>query len=322
MFRHVTLLRFLAVMAVTCGGTALDAGQNVVVVLDDSGSMDARMRSNPTLSKMDVAKRALLTVLEQLPADARIGIVLLNGDWHSEHWAYPLATVDRAKLRTAINQISAGGGTPLGEYMKVGSDAILSLRDKEHYGSYRLLIVTDGEATDAHLVQAYLPDILSRGVWIDVIGVDMAGNHSLATQVHTYRKADDPASLEQALFEVFAESAGDASDATASDFEVIASIPDELAAAALQALSQAQNHPIGEKAPEEDVPRVVAVDEQGNIVVDEQGDVVLRERDEPSGGAFFSGWGCLSCAGLVLGGGCILALLIVVAAVARKSKRR
>jgi hypothetical protein len=133
--------------------------------------------------------------------------------------------------------------------MKIAADALLTLRDRERYGTYRLLIVTDGEATDAERVEAYLPDILSRGITVDVIGVDMQDDHSLATKVHSYRRADDPASLTRALQETFAESSGAPDDAGTSDFEQLAPIPNEVAVAALAALTVSGNHPIGEEPP-------------------------------------------------------------------------
>lgn len=264
MFRTTALLCLLLSTLVARGG------ENVVVVLDDSGSMSDRMRSDRSLTKMDAAKQALLTVLRELPADAQIGIVLLNGRQEAGHWAYPLGPVDTELLVPRIQQISADGTTPLGERLKTGSDAILALRAKQHYGSFRLLVVTDGEASDEAVVEAYLPDILSRGIWVDVIGVDMAANHSLATKVHTYRRADDPSSLEQAIAEVFAESTGGGGDADESDFELIAAIPPELAAAALKALSASGNHPIGEK-------RSAAVDASGAIAVDEDARPVYQQ---------------------------------------------
>ncbi len=243
MFRSCVLLGLLLAAA------SADAAQNVVVVLDDSGSMNERMRRVRRMDKIEAAKEALVAVLEQLPPDAKVGIVVLNGSRGRGEWVYPLGPVNQGEIRRAVQGILADGNTPLGARMKDGADALLELRAQEHYGSYRLLIVTDGEATDAGLVDEYLPDILTRGIWVDVIGVDMAGDHSLATQVHTYRKADDPASLEQAIREVFAESTDDAGDAAESDFELLAAIPDEVAEAALAALSQSGNYPIGEKPP-------------------------------------------------------------------------
>jgi hypothetical protein len=231
-----------------CSGvdcSAVRAEQHVVVVLDDSGSMADRMRGNRRMEKMAAAKSALLTVLEQLPATARVGVVLLNGTRQGDPWVVPLGPVDLRRARKTIRPIRAEGGTPLGQFIKIGADALLRARDKFHYGDYRLLVVTDGEASDPELVAMYLPDVLSRGLTVDVIGVDMPGNHSLATQVHSYRKADDAASLTRAVREVFAETASDATDTGESDFALLEGIPAETAAAALQALGEAGNEPIG-----------------------------------------------------------------------------
>jgi hypothetical protein len=114
-----------------------------------------------------------------------------------------------------------------------------------------LLVVTDGQASDQELVDLYLPDIMSRGITVDVIGVDMASDLSLATQVHSYRRADDPKSLVEAVQNVFAEVGGGASDKTSSaeDFALIAPLPNEMAVAMLAAVSKVSDHPIGEAPP-------------------------------------------------------------------------
>ncbi|MEM7314829.1 MAG: vWA domain-containing protein [Planctomycetota bacterium] len=225
-----------------CLAGVATAGQNVVVVLDDSGSMNERMRSQRNTTRIEAAKGALLTVLESLPPESKVGVVLLNG---RGEWLLPLGEVDPLAMRSTISKIRAKGGTPLGQFMKVGTDALLDLRSKEHYGDFRLLIVTDGEAGDKRKVREYLPDILSRGITVDVIGVDMQKNHSLATKVHSYRRADDPQSLTRAVQEVFAETTGGASDAEESDFELLEGIPVEFAQAALVSLAESGDTPIG-----------------------------------------------------------------------------
>ncbi len=234
------------IACIICLMTGLaSAGQNVVVVLDDSGSMNDKMRKQRGTTRIEAAKSALLTVLDSLPPDSKVGVVLLNG---GGKWLLPLGEVDRDTMRTTISSLRAKGGTPLGRFMKVGTDALLELREKEHYGDYRLLIVTDGEAGDKRYVNSYLPDILSRGITVDVIGVDMKKSHSLATKVHSYRSADDPASLTKAVQEVFAETTGGASDAEESDFELLQGIPVEFAQAALLSLAESGDAPIGEVA--------------------------------------------------------------------------
>ena len=132
--------------------------------------------------------------------------------------------------------------------MKRGADVLLDARRKQFgYGTYRLLVVTDGEAGDARLVEAYTPDIISRGITIDCIGVEMASRHTLATKVHSYRNANDPESLKQAISEVFAEVAsGDAGQTGEDAFELIADLPEATASAMLKSLSTSGNQPIGE----------------------------------------------------------------------------
>jgi hypothetical protein len=120
---------------------------------------------------------------------------------------------------------------------------LLEARKQQIYGTYRLLVVTDGEANDPNLVDAYLPDIQSRGLIMDVIGVDMGSDHSLATRVSNYRRADDDSALQQAISEVFAETSTNNQDSEA-DFEMLAALPDEFASGALKALAASGNEPI------------------------------------------------------------------------------
>ena len=120
----------------------------------------------------------------------------------------------------------------------------------------------------------YVPLILNRGITVDVIGVDMDGDHVLATKVANYRRADDPASLEKAIAETFAETP----NGDSQDYDIIASIPDEVATAALKALSESGNYPIGEDPPK---PKL---DDQGHVMLDAQGQVVM---EQPESGMSF-----------------------------------
>ena len=139
---------------------------NVIVVVDASGSMGTPMGG---ADRMSVAREALKQVLGQVPESTHIGVLVFpRGDW-----VYPLGSRVEQRLNNAIDSIRSGGGTPLGSYMKRGADALLKARKKQFgYGTYRLLVVTDGEANDRNLVEGYTPDIISRGITIDVIGVD------------------------------------------------------------------------------------------------------------------------------------------------------
>ncbi len=216
---------------------------NVVVVVDASGSMGTPMAGT---DRMSVARDALKQVLGQVPESTHVGVLVFpRGDW-----VYPLGPRVEQRLNGAIDSIRSGGGTPLGSYMKRGADALLEARKKQFgYGTYRLLVVTDGEANDTNLVEGYTPDIISRGITIDVIGVDMESKHTLATKVHTYRSADDPDSLRQAITEVFAEvSASGAGQTDEDSFELIADLPKQTASEMLKSLSTTGNDPIQDYA--------------------------------------------------------------------------
>jgi len=221
---------------------------NIVVVLDASGSMGAPFIGT-NVTKMAAAKSALKQVLLQSPRAAQIGVLVFSAKNVGTDWVYPLAPRDDARLIPAIEAPEAGSSTPLGQYMKIGADALLLQREKQFgYGSYRLLIVTDGQADDVALMQRYTRDILARGICIDVIGVDMLDDHLLAHCVHSYRRANDPATLVHAVREAFAEISDNGDGAVKrDDFELLTELPSEMAAPMIRALCDSGNHPIGER---------------------------------------------------------------------------
>jgi hypothetical protein len=220
---------------------------NVVVVLDASGSMHEVMRRT-RVRKMDAAKAALREVLARVPETTHVGLLVFSARNIRSDWVYPLGPRRDEDLARAIGLPEPGGQTPLGAYIKKGADRLLQERAKQlGYGTYRLLIVTDGEAQDRALVDRYAPEVVARGITVDVVGVDMRRDHTLATRVHSYRSADDPDSLKRAVAEVFAEVGGSGTDVDYQEaFDELSGIPDVLATEALKALSTSGNHPIGQ----------------------------------------------------------------------------
>ena len=224
---------------------------NVVILLDASGSMEETLAGTRT-RKMDAAKTALKTVLAQVPANTHIGLLVFSSSNVKDHWVYPLGPREDAALTRAIELPDPAGNTPLGRYLKLAGDRLLEERARQFgYGTYRLLVVTDGEAQDQNLVDRFAPEIMARGLTLDVIGVGMKQDHTLARKSHSYRRANDPASLQRAVAEVLAEVSRPRSDAAGAEaFELLAPIPTEVAAAAIQALSTSGNDPIGTRPAE------------------------------------------------------------------------
>jgi von Willebrand factor type A domain len=239
----LTCCATLAVLSFAClacdSAAANETSKNVVIVLDDSGSMN-KIMGRDNRSRMVVAKQAMDRLIDSLSDDTRLGIVLLNGSKDNGGWILPLGALDKQQARSTVASLRADGGTPLGSVMYRAMAELLKQREQLPYGDFRLVVITDGEATDAPVLKANLPKIISKGVLLDVIGVDMQSDHSLVQRSHSYRRANDAASFEKALKEIFAESSFDANDGN-DGFEVLAALPDGLAEQALVALREGGN---------------------------------------------------------------------------------
>jgi hypothetical protein len=229
---------------------------NIVIVLDASGSMNDRMQGagGRSMRKIDAAKAALREAVKRLPPGTNIGLLVFSARNVTDDWVYPLGPRDEAKLLAAIDLPEPGRGTPLGTYMKIGADRLLAERQKQrNYGSYRMLVVTDGEANEDRkpecMVDFVTGEMRTRGIRVDAIGVAMDARHTLATQVNSYRSADNPTALAKAIHEVLAERLSTSDKDDEKVYRELAGLPDNVAVAMVQALSAMPNQPIGGRSP-------------------------------------------------------------------------
>lgn len=244
---------FLLAAFLACTAMADD---NVVIVFDTSGSMGDTIRS-VSKTRIDVAQTALINVLSKIPETTKVGILSFNG------WIYDLQPVNRQKLEAAIRSTRPSGGTPLYQFIGAGATRLLKERQEQNnVGSYKLLVVTDGAASDPALNEnsryrdgsvkpGVLNDVLNRGIIVDAIGLEIPAQHALATQINgRYMRGDDPKSLTNAIAKSVAEVGfGSAKDTSDEAFAEISELPETFVLAALKGLTTFENHPIGEKAP-------------------------------------------------------------------------
>ena len=238
--RRLILILSLLVFGVRiCGADDDIHKDNIVVILDASGSMQDKFSGDQTKSKMAAAKAALQEVLSKVPDGTQIGLLVFSGANIQNDWVYPLGPKDTQKLIAAIHLPQPSGNTPLGKYIRIGANRLLEQRERQYnYGNYRLLVVTDGEASDTDKVKYYTPEILNRQIRIDVIGVDMKTDHILANVVDSYRKADNPGELVAAVSQILAETSDTGTDVGGEDaFEYIAPLSSEIAADLIQRLT-------------------------------------------------------------------------------------
>lgn len=224
--------------------------ENIVIILDASGSMKDKFSSDQTKTKMAAAKEALRQVVRKIPDGTNIGVLVFSGTNTQKNWVYPLSPKDDDELMKAISLPRPGGGTPLGNYIKIGADRLLEQREKQYnYGSYRLLVVTDGQATDPEAVKTYTPEVMDRQIRIDVIGVDMRQDHMLATVVDSYRRADNPGQLVKVVSEILAETSNTGTNTSGEDvFEFIAPLTENVALSLITAITKVPgNTPIGKQ---------------------------------------------------------------------------
>lgn len=282
------------------------ADDYIVIVFDTSGSMGDIMRGAGK-SRMVVAQDALIDVLSKVPDSTQVGVLTFNG------WIYDISKVDRPKLATAIRNCKPGGGTPLYRHIKNGATRLLVERQKQNnLGYYKLLVVTDGEASDSDLNKdgifkdgtvklSIMNDIIGRGVIVDTIGLDMKGDHTLSKEINgTYMKGDDPASLQKSLNKAVAEVGFKGDDKFSEEiFKELSDLPDSFAKATIDGLTTFHNHPIGE------LPPIRVVMEDGSVV--DHPNPNNSEGVAPSSGLRWYWWVLI-----VLGGG--LVVLFIIAA--------
>lgn len=232
------VLAIFAIAQIGSGETDLHT-ENIIIILDASGSMKENFRGDQSKSKMDAAKEALKTVLAKVPDNTHIGLLVFSGSNVQNDWVYPLGPKNTEQMLAAIDLPLPGGGTPLGKYMRIGANRLLEQREKQYnYGNYRLLIVTDGVAQDEEKVAQYTPEILDKQIRVDVIGVDMQTDHLLAKDADSYRRADNPGELVAAVTQILAETGGTGTDLDGEDaFEDIAPLSEAIALDLIQRIT-------------------------------------------------------------------------------------
>ena len=191
--------------AVTPPGSQMDPSSNVYIILDGSGSM----QGNPILE----AKRAVTSFVEGAPEDLNIGLFCFDyrNMKGTELVALGKGEEQRQALKQAISRVSAGGRTPLGNAIMHGTDALIERFQMQlRYGDIRLIVVTDGAATDDQVFDQSIRHARKHHVPIYTIGFHMRSSHPLRQHSESYLTASDERELLKAMEETLAELDDDA----------------------------------------------------------------------------------------------------------------
>ncbi len=104
MLQQVRLL-ILGMTLLSATGLTAWADQTVVVVLDDSGSMDKNIE--PGRKKMAAAKDSLARVLRSLSRDTKVGVLALNSRVDKSPWIVPVGSPDVGRWESELLQVRA-----------------------------------------------------------------------------------------------------------------------------------------------------------------------------------------------------------------------
>jgi Ca-activated chloride channel family protein len=179
--------------------------RNLYFVFDGSGSMLAAPPESGEQhfsSKIDAAKWAVREFMKSVPDDVNLGLYVFDSGGERE--VVPLAPNNRAAFLQAIESVDSGGATPLGAAIGQGAGALVSEYKKQlGYGDYRLIVITDGDATDP--INKGITIAEKYNLPIYTIGFGIGEEHSLRKHSVSYKSADSATELKDALKEAVAE---------------------------------------------------------------------------------------------------------------------
>jgi Ca-activated chloride channel homolog len=181
-------------------GSKMDPSSNAYIVFDGSGSMAGK--------PIQEAKNAIAAFVASAPEDLNLGLAVFDSQNYNANEIVPLGrgAAQRKTLQTKISQISAGGGTPLGSAIQIGTKSLIQQFQKQlRYGDVRLIVVTDGQASDGAAFTKGIAFARANHVPIYTIGFRIKNSHPLRQYSEAYFTADDEQELLGAMKETLAE---------------------------------------------------------------------------------------------------------------------
>jgi Ca-activated chloride channel homolog len=179
-------------------------------VIDASGSMGDSACGTGGQPRMEAAKSGVIAFSQSLPEQANRGLVVFSARGRPGiHEWLKLGSGNRVEFARLVSGIEYDGSTPLRSSIELAAKVLTAQAQMQRgYGTYHLVVVTDGEADAGEDPGAYTKNLVSTtAVTVHVIGFCVDGKHSLDLKGYTqYASASNPATLEQGLKAILAES--------------------------------------------------------------------------------------------------------------------
>jgi len=174
--------------------------ENLLLILDTSTSMDEPFEDS---SKLDVAKRILLELVDDILDGTEVGFRSFGGCGNSE-LLVPIGPIDRTELKAQIQVLQTGGATPLAYALEKAREDCAQIA-----GSKLLILVSDVQETCRGDPIAAARDLAAAGydLRVHVVGYDVAQFQAAREQLKkiaevtggVYFDVDDTEGLRSAL---------------------------------------------------------------------------------------------------------------------------
>jgi Ca-activated chloride channel homolog len=178
----MTVRSLVSFAGVACASLALAPaaalaaeGQNVLIVLDSSGSMAGRVGDQV---KMDLAERVVSDLIENMPSDMKVGVVVYGArspraqnNCEDIEVLQPMGPPDAAALQAALRDVKPRGMTPIGGSLRRAAQVL-----KDQPGKSTIVLVSDGTEScqgDPCQVAREVHEATGIDVKVHVVGLDV-----------------------------------------------------------------------------------------------------------------------------------------------------
>jgi Ca-activated chloride channel family protein len=178
---------------------------NLVLVLDDSGSMgeafnqyyyDGTGRQVDAyageginrLRKIDSAKEAITSILDQLNPDDQFSIVLFNSNASIAKPMGPVSRTNMQDVRNRVMDINAGGSTNLADGYDLATQQFRNLREVSSYDyENRIIVLTDAQPNTGDYSASGIMDRVNANaqgrIYSTIIGIGVDFNTQLVDAI-------------------------------------------------------------------------------------------------------------------------------------------
>jgi Ca-activated chloride channel homolog len=159
----------------------------IVLAIDRSGSMRA---TDVEPTRLDAMQTAANRFLDRVPRRVKVGALAFN----SKTDVLEAPTTDRAPLRTAIEALTAGGGTATGD--AIASSLDLIRRGGDERPPSAIVLISDGESTSGRDPQEAAREAAELGVPVYTVALGTPGATIVDAKGRTQPAPPDPETLQ------------------------------------------------------------------------------------------------------------------------------